>query len=438
MVIVIMYLSNGGLLMLTIKEWFKTKIIESNMDKIAVYELYPEFCETYPDSYEQDSYKRAVRKIYNELLSTQDLEFEDEEATIVKLEAQRQGLLDKNTVARKVNRESFRIWNALEATFSEYIDLLQTTDLTNFKITEHNYKPGSKVGILQLSDLHMNEWISADESLGNTFNFDVASKRLKKYAMEATALFQFYKIDDVTIFMTGDFINSNRRLSEKFASITSQTRASLLTTYLLEQLILDLAQNFAITVEYVVGNESRMGEDFMDSGDLLSSENFDFLIVNSLRQVFKKTAIKFNKPQNNIQTVARLQNGFNALLMHGHLLKGNSLEKAIVAQLTNYLYKGIVINGTFSGHLHNASIGDISSRSSSLCGSNSYSAQDLGFMSRASQNIYIVNADKGYHGIKIDLQNTDGIVGYDIKEELEFYNIPTQRANTSVTITNLV
>jgi hypothetical protein len=337
-----------------------------------------------------------------------------------------------------VNRETFRIWNTLEGTFSEYVDLLKTTDLSNFKIVDTPYKPGNKVGVFHLSDAHFNEFIEPSESLGNSYNFDVAAKRLKKFVTEAVALFHFYKIADVTIFLTGDFINSNRRLSEKFASITSQTRASLLATYLLEQVILELASHFAITVEAIVGNESRMGEDYMDSSDLLSSENFDYLITNNLRQIFSKTAIKFNKPQNNIQTIATLPNGFNALLMHGHLLKGGNPEKAVVSQLTNYLYRGIVVHGVFSGHYHSAAIGDIVTRSSSLCGGNAYSSQDLGFMSRASQNIYIVNADKGYHGIKIDLQDTTGIVGYDIKEELEYYNIPTQRANTSVTITNLV
>ena len=71
-----------------------------------------------------------------------------------------------------------------------------------------------------------------------------------------------------------------------------------------------------------------------------------------------------------------------------------------------------------------------------MCGGNSYSSNTLGFMTRASQNIYIINKDLSYKGIKIDLQNVDDVKGYDIIEELEIYNVKSTYNNT-VTIKNL-
>jgi hypothetical protein len=44
-------------------------------------------------------------------------------------------------------------------------------------------------------------------------------------------------------------------------------------------------------------------------------------------------------------------------------------------------------------------------------------------ISKASQNIFIINAKaKDIHGMKVDLQSTEGYVGYNIDKELEAYN----------------
>ena len=120
-----------------------------------------------------------------------------------------------------------------------------------------------------------------------------------------------------------------------------------------------------------------MGDDVMDSSDILASENWDYLIFNNLFMIFNKTNVKFIHAQNLIKQLYGLPNGFGIL------------------------------------------------------------ANDLGFMTRASHNCYIINDDFGYHGIKFDLQNTNNIVGYEIDEELERYNISQKRATTRVIIENL-
>ena len=74
------------------------------------------------------------------------------------------------------------------------------------------------------------------------YDFTVASKRLSKLVDETKKLFKCYGITKVLLAGTGDFINSDRRLAEKLASATSQVRASLLATYLIQQVIIDLAR----------------------------------------------------------------------------------------------------------------------------------------------------------------------------------------------------
>lgn len=380
-------------------------------------------------------YLRSLRSVIKEDKPVEeDLEF------IIKLEAQKQRLSDVNNVLRKENRETYRLFNSLEEVYKEYAELLKKCPLADFKIDHIVRLPETKrkYGICHLSDLHLNEIIDPREANGNVYDFVVASKRLKKYVTRAIHMFKSQGITDVLVAGTGDFINSDRRLSEKLVSATSQVRASLLATYLIQQVIMELAEQFTVSFAGVVGNESRIGEVDFDSSDILASNNWDYCIYQQLRMLFAGKSVEFIEADNNIQQVVTLDNGFNILLVHGNYLKGAISDKQISVLLQSYAYRGIPVHMVICGHIHSAAIGDIVSRSSGLCGGNSYSTNDLMFVSRASQNIYIVNDDMGYDGIKIDLQNTDGYIGYNIIPELERYNVRNASPNTKVTITSLV
>ena len=347
----------------------------------------------------------------------------DDEGALVKLEASKQKSTDVNRLLRKANRESYRLYNTLETIYDEYITTLKSSGFVDFTVKPHKVKYSGKQGILQISDTHFNELIYPMESNGNSYDFNIASKRLKKFVSEAIPIFKLYNIDQVLIAITGDLINSDRRLSEKMASATSQVRAALLATYLLQQVIIELSEHFSVSVASVVGNESRLGIDDFDSSDTLVSNNWDVMIYNNLRMLFDGKPIEFIDALNQVQQVVTLDNGFNVLLIHGNYQKAPISDKSIGTILQSYIYKGVPIHAVICGHIHSASIGDMVSRSSSLCGANAYSTNDLMFISRASQNLLIVNEDLGYHGMKLDLQNTDGYDGYNIIKELERYNV---------------
>lgn len=418
------------------KSWIKEKLVECYHDKSLVNKMYDDFVKETNAPWNFDSFVREVRRCYVELQEGEGII--DLSSDLIKEEARKQRLQDNNNVLRKTNRETYRLYNSLEDVYKEYVELLKATDLSKINIKPHKADSKNKVGILQLSDLHFNEVIYESESHNNSYDFVVASKRLKKFVSEAIKEFEHNNVKDCYVLFLGDMCNSNRRLSEKLAQNTSLVRASLLGTYLLQQVIIELSTKFNIHVASVVGNESRL-DDFMDSSDILSSENWDYLIFNNLRLIFSNSPIKFIESNNNIEQVVSLKNGFNALITHGHLFKSsNTIEKNVANLLQKYIYAGIKIHGVFIGHYHSSSIGDFISRSGSLCGGNSYSNVDLMYLTRASQNIYIINDDLSYKGIKIDLQNVDNVKGYDIIEELERYNVPNKQYNNTVTIKNLV
>lgn len=414
------------------RDWIKNKLLENNYDKSLVNSLYDLFIEESGAIWSKESYLREVRRCFTEITTPDGKP--DLSEFLIKTEASKQKALDINNTLRKVNRENYRLYNSLEEVYTNYVEILKEIKLPEIKIKEEKFLVGDRIGIIHLSDLHMNSLIQEEDSFGNTFDFNIASKRLKKYINESCKIFDLYKIKKVYLFMTGDLISSSRLLSQKLTQVTSLVKASLLTTYILQQVIIELSKKYFVYFTGVVGNESRLPDE-MDSTSILNSENYDYLIYNNLALIFenKYKNVKYIKPTNNIQNIVKLDNGFNALLLHGHTFKSSStVEKNMGQVLTNYVYKGIPIHGIFYGHYHSSSISDIISRSSSLCGSNAYSSYDLAYLSRASQNCYIVNTDFGYNAIKIDLQNVEGIEGYQIVEALERYNIEDTKANIEV------
>ena len=420
------------------KDWIKIKLKESNMNKKLVYSMLDSFNAETNSNWTISSYERLVRKCYNELkLEIDEFEYQDSIEEIIKLESNKQKLRDTNNYLRKVNRENFRIYNSVEELYKNYVDLLQKVDLSKFDIkTDKNVKNNKRIGILHLSDFHANELITPNESFGNEYNFEVLSKRLKKLIKVSIEEFKNNNVGKVVIILTGDLINSSRRLSEKVAMATSLASASLLLTYILEQAIIELLQYFEIGITFCVGNESRIEQDYMDNSNILASNNYDFLIFHNLRYIFKDK-LDFIIPKNNVTSVVTLDNDFNFLITHGHIFKNDNITKQISQFLQQYIFNGIKINAVFMGHFHNAQIGDLVSICGSLCGANSYSSNSLGYYSRSSQNIYIINDDLSYKGIKIDLQNTDDISrGYNIIEELENYDTKTSY-NNKVVIQNL-
>lgn len=196
---------------------------------------------------------------------------------------------------------------------------------------------------------------------------------------------------------------------------TNRAKATLMSVFLLEQFILDLSHKFEVSVTGVTGNESR-AEKELGYSDIVASDNYDFTIFNILKIVFRDNKnVRFFKCDK-LEQVVKFNN-CNILLVHGLSMKAD-LDKSVQQMIGKYASKGISIDFVFFGHIHSCSIGDFYARGSSLCGANAYSDYGLNLQSRASQNLAIFYSDKGHDVIKIDLQNTDGICGYDISKSL--------------------
>jgi len=331
----------------------------------------------------------------------------------IKLAKQKQSAQDVNRIERKAFREHARYENAITNLLFDIQALLQQKNFSDFKFKK--IKQGKSVGVLQIADTHFNELVSLPH---NHYDFKVASRRLKHYVNRAKEIFKVYDIDNVLIAITGDLINSDRRLDEMLNMSTNRSKAVFLAVDLLQQIIFDIGQDYSVSVACVTGNESRLKQDWGWS-DFMASDNYDFVIFEILRHYFKTTDVQFivDDPTECVVNVA----GQNLLLLHGNGSFTTQYEKSVNQIKGRYAGRGVQIDYIISGHIHSARVGDIASRSSSLVGANEYSEKGLNLSGRASQNIYIFHEDKNIDAMKIDLQYV-GEECYDIDSELESYN----------------
>lgn len=348
----------------------------------------------------------------------EDVEKEvDEDVLIANVQLRRkvQKLQDINRIERKGIRHEDRLTNALEESNIELIQLLKGINLAE-KTVKHNNVSSECMGIIQLSDLHFNELINLKN---NKYDFHIASKRLKLLADRSVSYFKLNGIKSVAICSTGDLLNKDDILDKLLNNATNRMKACLLATSLLSQFILDLNKEFKITFFGVTGNETRMTKDIAWT-DIIASDNYDLMLYNMLNARFMgSSSVSFHleDPLEQVIDVA----GNNVLLIHGHQFKSD-LANGVKKAVAKYAYDGIFIDYVLSGHLHEACVSDNYSRSASMCGQNAYSDRGLQLSGRASQNIGIFYKNKNRDIIKVDLQNYNDVVGYNVTKELEAYN----------------
>jgi len=334
----------------------------------------------------------------------------------IRLAKKAQRFTDSNRIERSAFRDYARVDNATSEYNQKIIELLEKYNLSEFTFSHNTYNDMA-AGIIHLTDAHFNELVNLAI---NKYDFTVASKRCKLFVDEARQYFKAKNINNVLFAMTGDLLNSDRRLDELLNEATNRSKATFIATRIIELMLLDLNADFNVTVANVTGNESRVQKDVAWS-NILATDNYDFTIFNILEYLFRGSkGINFTKSADPLEQIVKIS-GKNVLLIHGHQLKGN-VDVAIQRLRGRYSARGTVIDFVIFGHYHNALISDTFARGSSVVGSNEYSEKGKGYISRASQNIHILYSRDRIDSIKIDLQDVVDIQGYDLKRELEIYD----------------
>lgn len=339
----------------------------------------------------------------------------------VRLAKQKQKGQDVNRIERKSFREHARLENALgefaERQLEVYKDHAEALKRIKLKPLSKNLK-ASGVGVMQVTDLHGNELVDLPH---NKYDFNVMSKRLKLYVTQCLEDFKLKNYKKVALFFTGDLLNSDRRLDELLNASTNRAKATSLMRYILTQVILDVRNaGFEVTIVSVLGNESRAGKEMPFSNEGLS-DNYDFMIMDGIRQMFELAQIKgvtFGS-LDQVEEIVEVD-GNNWLLAH-NVSRMLDNQKNTQSGIGRHAVNGNKIRFMIGGHIHATSIGDLGARSSSTVGANSYSENALNLAGRAAQN-YFLCRDGRINTVVVDLQDIEGVEGYEVIHQLEAYN----------------
>ena len=339
--------------------------------------------------------------------------------TNVRLAKANQALADRNRIKDKAFREHARIENAVISYNEAIVAELESlgSALSDCPRRTGPLDPTAAALVVHLSDNHFNELVNLPT---NRFDFTVAAKRLALLAQKAKLLGKAYGVERCVVFFGGDLMNSDRRLDELLAMSTNRARATLLAVHLYKQFLMDLRSEFFIDCFGVTGNESRAKEN-LGWVDVVATDSYDYTIYSMLQAIFDQTddkGLRFHEMQAN-ETVFSIH-GQTFLGVHGHQVNATD-QKKCQAIIGKYAAKGVNITHILCGHIHATVISDYVSRNASLVGSNAYSEEALGFVSKAAQNIHIVTP-QGLDGFKADLQDVSDVEGYEIISKLAEYN----------------
>lgn len=379
----------------------------------------------YADEVEKLGYDKTLTK-YNLSKDTLDRYLRyataDPEIVIenVRLSKGRQKLQDINRIERKSFREQARKENALEELGKAIKEELHehAKDLKKINIKPLNKNKSKGVGVLHITDPHGNELINLPH---NKFDFEVLAKRKKLYINESCDYFEHMGVGRVLFVCGGDLLNSDRRLDELLNAATNRAKASVLMEHLLKQAILEVRdRGYQVDVISVLGNEARIGDEIPFSAEGLS-ENYDFLIMANLKEMFEFAGIKGINflSIDQVEEIVNVNNQ-NWLIAHD-ISKYTDKQSASQSAIGRHSLQGKKIDYILGGHVHATRITDYTSRGSSFSGSNSYNENSMNLAGRASGTCYVVKDGRRYVN-NIDLQDVSGIEGYNIVDKLKAYH----------------
>lgn len=368
---------------------------------------------------------------YKETLSKEEIEVYNGDEQLVldknwvaQLERSNQLLKDKNSRLQRSLRNSNRDCNKVDAIIDGIRDNIEVIN-NKWSPLKSNEMDHDRIAIVQLSDVHFNESVRTECVKGtNEYNWDIAAKRLKKYADEVKRYLKFNNIGHVIIALTGDMFNSPRRYDEivdnqDSSCVALLTGCDLICKFILDVCDVDGKKVRKANVFSVFGNESRLKQDYTS---VHWEDSFDYLLHQIAKMRLKACEyIHFEEPTLDHSLVIKNVLGANILLIHGHNNTTYSKELEKYTKNPN-LDERVIIDYLLWGHYHSTKLDERSRRSASLVGNNAYNYHRLGLHGAAEQNLHILTREAPnrlpvMQTIAVNLDYTDDIRGYELNRE---------------------
>lgn len=222
----------------------------------------------------------------------------------------------------------------------------------------------------------------------NTFNKEIAIKRLSKLKQKTMEKVLKENIQTIHIANLGDLIHGLIHVSARVSAEENTIEQVITASEMVKEFIkpfLDLG----IQVEYynICGNHSRIVANKSESGG--EEESFEKLILTIVDTAFSRYS-NYNSTGSEFGMIEVNIKNEKVVLAHGHLDKGNGIVNKLPQML------GYPPTLVFTGHFHSELIKDYGITthiiSGALCGSDDY-ATNLRFAGKPSQKILVITDD---------------------------------------------
>lgn len=245
--------------------------------------------------------------------------------------------------------------------------------------------------ILHISDWHIGYVIN--NCNGNSFNWDVANKRIDQLISEVYKYIDLFDIKKVYVINTGDVIEHTymRKNQSQFCEF-SQSEQINKAIELIFRLLVSIVEipNIEVIYDSVVGNHDRSQGEISVNNDGDNAETIINRQLATYTRLAKMTRLHIVDRKHTEKDIAITVNGLSVKARHGHdIVKDEKRQLKNDISMDEEFYDLLLI-----GHLHNHRVisennGRYIVGASCLSGFNDYSKQ-FGCTTIASQNIIIV------------------------------------------------
>ena len=319
------------------------------------------------------------------------------ENELIRARKQIQSLQDKLRIERKVNREVIRKDN-IQSSFEESVlEFLNKEGLG--KVKQKDIFKGCFTScpnlIVQLSDLHFGKVVDLPN---NTFNMNIARKRLNTYYKKVRQIIEHDDIKIVNIIFTGDMFNNEHHIDSLLTNEDTRAKNFIEGVDIVAEFIEkihDIPEVQLVVVGGVVGNESRIkGNEYQSNVNKIANNNFDTMMFGMLKRLYKNVdSIAFHNNCDALYEVQEVATGIHIAYIHGDKLKKHTDDEILKMKIKLEERYGIKIRYVIMGHIHSTAITSNWGRSGSIVGLDEYASDSVLNIpvGTASQNVYYVD-----------------------------------------------
>lgn len=305
----------------------------------------------------------------------------------------------KQEVKNKINKlgrikrdfvKSIEIANDIKEYLSEDLSDLDLFEFERIEISSDNKL------IIQLADLHIGYVIKNYK--GNTYNYEIAKKRLSKLISEAEKYCNLYNITEVIIVNCGDvventYLRDTQQAFECEFNLSQQISKAIELLYEFTSTVSTFANVQLISVG---GNHSRMSQ----KASNIEGDNSNVIIIETLKMLFKcNERVSIVDIDYMDDSCTFEVNGLKFLAIHGD----NRVAEC------KKLFDSENVDVILRGHWHNFNIssqnnGGLVITSACLFGYNPYSVKRMACESNAGQTLIVVGNNEIELIKNVDLQ----------------------------------